>query len=644
MKTVAIGTRGFLGVVLCLFSALAGCSAPPAERPGDWPVYGGDDGAMQYAAIDQISRDNVGQLEVAWEWETGEKPLSGPRLPVPGRGVRPGSFENTPLVINDTMIVTTSYNRVVALDAATGEELWTFDPETTLWGQPPNGTGFVHRGVAVWSGAGERRIFLNTRWRLIALDFETGRPIDSFGDHGTVILTDHLMWPTNPMHYTQTSPPVVYRDLVILGNGVWDGFVYEQDPPGNILAFDVHTGELAWRFNLIPQNGEVGADTWEDGSNAYTGHTNAWAQMSLDAERGYLYVPVGTPSNDWYGGARKGANLFAESVVCLNAATGERVWHFQVVHHGLWDYDLAGAPTLLTVQRDGQPVDVVAQAVKSGFLFVFERTTGEPLWPIEERPVPASDVTGEEAYPTQPFPSRPEPFARQGFSEDDVIDFTPELRAQALEFLAPYRMGPLYTPPSFEGTLMLPGVIGGADWGGAAADPETGWLYIKSSESPARLKIVEADPSLYEADYVADLDALSIRLPNGLPVTKPPYGTLVAYDLNTGEKKWTVPVGDMPDLRYNPALRGVELPERLGRSGASGPLVTRGGLVFVSGGASALYAFDKTTGEELWSADLDGRGYANPMSYTTRAGRQYVAIANGSGEGAKLTVFSIPEN
>ncbi len=636
-------TRVIDGASACLILAAVACSAPPAaERAGDWPVYGGDQGAMQYAALDAINRESVDRLEVAWEWETGEEPIPGPRQPIPGQGVRPGAFENTPLVIHDTMIVTTPYNRVVALNAETGAELWRYDPQTIQWGQPPNGTGLVHRGVAVWTGSGERRIFLNTRWRLIALDFATGKPIDGFGDHGTVILTDHLMWPTNPMHYTETSPPVVYRDLVILGNGVWDGFVYKQDPPGNILAFDVRTGALSWRFNLIPQDGEFGADTWKDGSNAYTGHTNAWAQMSLDSERGYLYVPVGTPSNDWYGGARKGANLFAESVVCLDAATGERVWHFQAVHHGLWDYDLSGAPTLLTVQHDGQPVNVVAQAMKSGFLLVFDRVTGEPLWPIEERPVGASDVPGEEAYPTQPFPTRPEPFARQGFTEEDVVDFTPEIKAQAMKFLEPYRMGPLYTPPSLEGTLMLPGVIGGADWGGSAADPETGWLYIKSSDNPARLKIAEADPARVEADWFVDIDAMGIRLPNGLPVIKPPYGTLVAYDLNTGEKKWTVPVGDMPEIRYNPAVRGVQLPERLGHSGASGPMVTRGGLVFVSGGASALYAFDKETGEELWSADLDGRGYSNPMSYTTSSGRQFVAIANGSGEGAKLTVFALP--
>jgi len=621
------------------------CSSPPeGERAGDWPTYGGDQGAMQYAALDEVNRENVDRLQVAWEWETGDKTVSGPTAPVPGQAVRPGAFENTPLVFNDTMIVTTPYNRVVALHAGTGQELWAFDPMTAQWGQPPNGTGFVHRGVAVWSGAGGRKIFLNTRWRLIALDFATGQPIESFGDRGTVTLTDHMMWPTNPLHYTQTSPPVVFENLVMLGNGVWDGFIYERDPPGHILAFDVSTGEMAWRFNLIPQDGEFGAETWEDGSNTRTGHTNAWAQMSLDPESGYLYVPVGTPSNDYYGGDRKGDNLYAESLVCLDARTGERVWHYQTVHHGLWDYDLSGAPTLMTVQHEGQAVDVVAQAMKTGFLFVFDRATGEPLWPVEERPVEQSTVPGERTAATQPFPTWPEPFARQGFTEDDLIDFTPELRAQALELVRPHRMGPLYTPPSVEGTLMLPGVIGGADWGGGAADPETGWVYLKSTENPARLQIVEADPARYGAERVADLSISSLRMPNGLPVIKPPYGSLVAYDLNTGDKKWSVPVGDMPEVRYNPVLRGVALPERLGHAGASGPLLTKGGLVFVSGGANSLYAFDKESGQEVWSADLGGRGYANPMSYTTRAGKQYIAMASGSGDATKLTVFALPAN
>ncbi|MXV94764.1 MAG: PQQ-binding-like beta-propeller repeat protein, partial [Gemmatimonadetes bacterium] len=334
-------------------------------------------------------------LEVAWQWETGESPIPGPIAPIRGQQVRPGNFEATPLAFNDTLYVTTPYNRVIALDGSSGETIWDFDPRTVEWGQPPNGTGFVHRGVAVWNGSDGRRIFLNTRWRLIAIDGATGEPIESFGHRGEVDLTEKLLWRTNRLHYTQTSPPVVFEDLLIIGNGVWDGFVYPRDPPGNIQAFDVRTGELVWSFNLIPQPGEPGNETWEDGSWDYTGHTNAWAPMVVDEERGLLYAGIGTPSNDYYGGHRKGDNLYAESLVALDARTGELAWHFQTIHHGLWDFDLPGAPVLLTVERDGDAVDAVAVAGKTGFVYTFDRGTGDPVWPIEERPVPLSDVHGE---------------------------------------------------------------------------------------------------------------------------------------------------------------------------------------------------------------------------------------------------------
>jgi quinoprotein glucose dehydrogenase len=615
-----------------------------ADGGVDWPVYGGDPGGTKYSPLDQIRRDNVDALEVAWTWETGERNVPGPRQPVPGQSVRPGSFENTPLVIGDTMYVTTPYNRVVALDGRTGEEIWTYDPETVAWGQPPNGTGFVHRGAAIWSGDGGRRIFLNTRWRLIALDAATGRPIESFGDGGEIDLTEHLVWKTNRLHYTQTSPPVVFEDLVILGNGVWDGFVYRQDPPGNVQAFDVRTGELAWSFNLIPQEGEEGNGTWKDGSWRYTGHTNVWAPFVADVERGLLYLPVGTPSNDYYGGHRKGDNLFAESLLCLDARTGEHVWHFQAVHHGLWDWDLGSPPVLLTIRVDGREIDAVAAPSKFGFLYVFDRETGEPVWPIEERPVPGSDVPGEEASPTQPFPTRPAPFAPQGFTEDQLIDFTPELRRQAMEVIAPYRYGEMFMPPSLEGTIILPGIIGGANWGGAAADPERGVVFVKASNSPSLLAMTEADPARTEGDWDIDRSRRNLSLPNGLPVNKPPYGTLTAIDLNTGDHLWQVPVGDQPNVRLNPALRGVELPERLGASGAPGPLATGGGLVFVSGGARTLSAFHSETGELLWEGSLQERGSANPMTYATGDGRQFVVVAVGSGENAALVAFSLPSS
>ena len=383
---------------LLLVAMLGSCAVDRSPSgPGDWPVHGGDPGGMKYSPLIEINRDTVGQLQVAWTWEPGEAPIPGPRQPIPGQDVRPGAFETTPIVLDGTMYLSTPYNRVVALNPETGQEIWVYDPRTIEWGQPPNGTGYVHRGVAIWRGPSESRIFLNSRWRLIALDAKTGLPIDSFGHQGEIDLTENLLWPTNRLHYTQTSPPVIYEDLVILGNGVWDGFIYRRDPPGNVQAFDVRTGDLVWNFNLIPQPGEVGNETWEDDSWDRTGHTNVWAPFSLDTELGYLYLPVGTPSNDYYGGHRKGDNLFAESLLCLNARTGERVWHFQAVHHGLWDYDLGSPPALLTVTVEGRTIDVVAAPSKMGFVYVFDRKTGDPVWPIEERPVPPSDVSGERA-------------------------------------------------------------------------------------------------------------------------------------------------------------------------------------------------------------------------------------------------------
>jgi quinoprotein glucose dehydrogenase len=632
--------------LVLLLTAFSAMSQSPGElrRPdGDWPVYGGDAGGMKYSPLTQINRQNVRQLEAGWSWSTGEKALAGPRLPIPGHPVRPGSFEVTPIVVDDVMYISTPYNRVVALDAESGKELWKYDPRAYDWGQVPNGTGYVHRGIAMWAGKSERRLFLNSRWRLIALNPATGKPVPGFGHNGEVDLTENLTWPTNRLHFTQTSPPVVYKDLVIVGNGVWDGFVYRQDPPGVVQAFDVRTGKIVWKFDLIPQKGEFGNETWEEGSAAYTGHTNVWAPFSVDERRGLLYLPVGTPSNDYYGGHRKGNNLFAESLLCLDANTGRRVWHFQAVHHGLWDYDLGSPPTLLTVQVGGKKIDVVAAPSKIGFLYVFDRATGEPIWPIEEREVPPSDVPGERASSTQPFPTKPPPFAKQGFTEDDVIDFTPELKAAALEIVRQYRYGPLFIPPSLQGTISMPGVNGGSNWGGAAADPETGVVYVRASNSPNLLALGQSDPARTEGDYDIDRSRRGLSMPGGLPINKPPYGTLTAIDLNRGEHVWQVPLGDTPSLRPHPALRGVTLPARLGATGLPGPVVTKGGLVFIPGG-TLLYAFDKSTGEELWAGDLGERGSGTPMTYATRSGRQFVVVATGIGERAVLTTFALGRN
>jgi quinoprotein glucose dehydrogenase len=639
-----------------VLALVAGSLARPASsqiRPENWPTWGRDPGNTKYSPLKAITPANVRSLRLAWEWRTGETP-QGPAQGAPA--ARPGMFQVTPIAINDTLYLSTPYNQVVALDGATGKELWRFDPGSARYGQPPNGTGFVHRGIVSWSDRRSRRIFLNTRWRLIALDAATGRPIPTFGRRGEVDLTAGLRRPVNKLHYTNTSPAVVYRNLVIVGNGVADRLVYPGDPRGEVQAFDVLTGRRVWRFDPIPQQGEFGNETWEDDSWKTTGHTNVWAPMGLDEGRGLLYLPISTPSNDFYGGHRKGNNLFAESIVCLDARTGKRKWHYQIVHHGVWDYDLPTGPMLVTATPNGQPVDAVVQLTKQGFAFVFDRVTGAPLWPIEERPVPPTDVPGERLSPTQPFPTRPAPFSPQGFTEADVVAFTPDLNRLALETIRRYRGGPIYTPPSFQGTITRPGFIGGAGWGGGAFDPERGVLFVKATNAPTLLKLTHPTRSeTVQAEITADLNALSLQYPaisaadsarlrgrpDGIPMVKPPYGTLTAIDLATGDHRWQVTAGDSPEVRHHPWLASLQLP-RLGASGAPGPLATAAGLVLLTGGGPTLEAFLGTTGELLWSVDLGAAGYANPMTYATRGGRQFVAIATGTGSNAVLKVFSLP--
>ena len=602
----------------------------------DWPTYGGDAGESHYSALTQITRGNVGKLQLAWEWKTDEAPL-------PNFKTTPGVFEATPLMIDGVLYVSTPYNRVVALDPETGHEIWSYDPKAYQDGQVPNGTGFVHRGVAAWRDSKTRRlrIFMNSRSRLIALDAVAGKPWADFGDNGIVNLVAGLRWETNPKHYTNTSPPVVYKDLVIVGNGVADRLVYQRDPPGDVRAFDVRTGKLVWTFHTVPMAGEEGVDTWVGGSERYTGHTNVWAPMTLDAVRGLLYLPVSTPSNDFYGAARQGQNLYGESLVCLDAATGKRKWHYQLVHHGLWDYDPPGPPVLASIKVGGKAIDVVVQLTKTGWAFVFDRVTGKPVWPIEERSVPASDAPGEKSWPTQPFPTRPPAFEEQGVTLDDAFDLTPELRAEAQAEMKKYRLGPIYSPPSLQGTFMRPGVIGGANWGGGALDPATGILYVKSSNTPAiaRLKKVESKVTgELDAEYVGE--QVSPTFHNGLPLLKPPYGHLTAIDLNKGEIVWRVPFGDDARLRARPELKGVKLPDHLGAAGAQGAIVTKGGVIFCGGGDTALHAVNTANGQDLWSFPLGRRSGATPMTYRTAGGKQFVVIASGSGGDATLTAFA----
>ncbi|HYL78933.1 MAG TPA: pyrroloquinoline quinone-dependent dehydrogenase [Bryobacteraceae bacterium] len=606
----------------------------PTSGMREWPFYGGDQASSKYSPLIHINRNNVARLQLAWQWKTGEQRLDEYKT-------FPGIFEVTPLMVGGTLYLSTPYNRVVALDPETGRERWSYDPKAYVDGQPPNGTGFVHRGVALWrdSASGKLRVFMNSRARLLSLDAETGKPVETFGDNGAVALTNGLRWEVNPKQYTNTSPPVVYKDLVIVGNGVADRLVFKKDPPGDVRAFHARTGKLVWTFHTVPQKGAFGHDTWGGGSAEFTGHTNVWAPMSLDETRGLLYLPVSTPSNDFYGGARPGANLFADSIVCLDASTGERKWHYQLVHHGLWDYDMPAPPSLVTITVNGKKIDAVVQLTKMGFVYVFDRVTGKPVWPIEERPVPTSDVPGEKSAATQPFPTRPPPISPQGVSLDDAFDLTPELKAEAQAELKKYRLGPLFTPPSLQGTVARPGIIGGANWGGGAFDPETGMLYVKTTNSPAIERLVKPDAGS-DAQYVMG-GRTSATFHDGIPLLKPPYGHLTALNLNTGEIAWQVPFGDDARLRANPALRGVKLPEKLGAPGVQGVIVTRGGIIFAGGGDAAFHAIDKTTGADLWSYPVPQRTTGTPMTYSTVNGRQYVVVATGSADQAALLAFTI---
>jgi quinoprotein glucose dehydrogenase len=646
-------------VAVCLCSLLLlSCGAETedmvgANIVGEWRHAGGNHASAKYAALDQIDASNFAELQIAWRYRSDD-------LTIPAELSYPTSdYRAVPLVINGIMYTNTNHGQVVALDPGSGEQLWRFDPESYLLG-PPLFSRVQTRGIEYWTDGEIERIFLATLGKqLVSIDIETGAPDPNFGDRGFVDLKNdlgRLEFEIN--NITHGAPPIAVGTSVIVGSKIYDYTMLNRSPPGHVRAYDTYTGEFKWRFNTIPQAGEAFNETWEDDSSQIAGNTNVWTFMSADDEAGLVYLPVSTPTNDYWGGKRLGDNVYAESLVALNAQTGERVWHFQTVHHGLWDYDIASAPNLVDIVVDGKAIKAVAQVSKTGFTYVFDRLTGEPVWPIEELPVPPSNVAGERTSPTQPHPTWPLPFERQGMTEDDLIDFTPEIAAQARVLAAEFVLGPIFTPPIVQGsngkraTIFLPGAGGGANFPGANIDPETNILYIPSHTRPYAMSLVEPPAGTSDWPYV-----ISVQRnvgPMGLPLVKPPYRRITAIDLNTGEHVWQVAFGKGP--ANHPALAHLNLPP-LGSvfsdvSAEGGLLITQTLLISYlaqkdeidpDAHGSILVAHDKMTGALIAEVMVEQRLHGPPMSYM-HEGRQYIAVAGGGRDkDDELLVFALPE-
>ena len=659
----------------------APAAAQHGATNGEWRSYGGDIGSTKYSPLDQITEENFEELEIAWRWRSVDTHLArsdaGGTWLAPARELfevlareepdrwetelyspRPGTslLIATPLMVDGVLYLSTPLYQAAAVDARTGETLWSFDPKAYESGTPAV-IPWRHRGVAYWEDGDEARIVWATGdGYLIAVDAQTGRPSADFGDGGRIDLMQGIPRASresrtvqNLLALSSQSPPIVVRDTVVIGSSMTDMILTREMPPGWVRAYDVRTGRHKWDFHTIPNSAdEYGADTWGNQSWRYSGAANVWSLMSGDDELGYVYLPTGTPTGDYYGGHRPGDNLFAESLVCVDIETGQRVWHFQGVHHGLWDYDFASAPNLMDIVVDGRPIRAVAQPSKQGFVYTFDRVTGDPVWPIEERPVPTdTDLVGEVPSPTQPFPTRPPAFEYQGTSIDDLVDFTPEIRQIAIEAVEGYRLGPLFTPNSTQGTLIRPSVGGGANWSGAAVDPDTGMLYVPSVNNHSVIPYAEIDP-----DSGATMRYIwrwgpgggGPTMPQGLPLWKPPYSRMTAIDMNRGEHAWMTPLGDGDRYRNLPMLRDLDLPP-LGGDGRGGPVLTKTLLInaLTSGGSNGgprLVAYDKATGDIMGSVDLPGGALGTPMTYMLD-GRQYIALTVG-GRVPELIAFTLP--
>ena len=577
----------------------------------DWRHYGGSLEATRYSDLDQIDRSNVSELKIAWVHATGDS-LERPQTKI----------ECTPIVVNGRMYVTTAQVQVRALDATTGEMLWNFDP---FEGIPMRRSKGVNRGVAYWESGDDRRIFMSgsSQDNLYCLDADTGKLVEEFADGGILNMKlglDRELADSVRSYYA--SPPVIFEDKLFLGGGSGS-----EGPapaaPGHIRAFDVRTGKRIWIFHTIPHPGEFGHETWGEDSWKTAGGANNWGGMSLDPERRLLFVSTGSPTYDFYGADRPGSNLFGNSVIALDIDTGERKWHYQTIHHDLWDYDLPAQPVLARRRNGGQWQDVVVQISKQAFWYIFDRGTGEPVWEIEEQPVPGSDMEGEHVYPTQPFPTKPPPFARQGFETDDYItDISEESREFVKRRLRDLRRGTLYTPPSRGGTVYNPGTVGGTIWGGTSHDPEAGLMFINTNNWPKFFTLVDAPEGvgfpLMHTGYPFFVDQ------DGYSAAKPPWGELLCLDLQTGEYRWRRPIGEYAEL----TARGIT---DTGTFNVGGSIVTKGGLLFLGATQDEKFrAFNTDTGEVLFEHQLSAGGYATPCTYAVD-GKQYVVIAAGGG-------------
>lgn len=598
--------------------AVTGCSKRSEKASRAWSMYKGDATSSSYSSLSQINRSNVNQLELAWRYTCPDPP---------GR-----TIECNPLVVGNRMYVTSPRGQVISLDAATGTEIWTFNPY-----EDPSAAD-VNRGLTYWESDRDRRIFVGAGPYIYALRADTGTPVSSFGTDGRIDLRTSMDRAEKDLT-ASSSPGIIYNNLLIVGSDVREGPAPAS--PGHIRAFDALTGSLAWTFHTIPRPGEFGHETWPADAWKTVGGANCWGGMSLDEERGLVYVPTGSASYDHHGGDRAGDNLFANCILALDAATGERVWHFQAVHHDVWDYDLPCPPNLVGVRRGFTEVDAVAQATKMGHLLVLDRETGEPLYPIEEKPVPQSTVPGEKTAPTQPFPPSSLRYARQGFNERAVTNRTPEARKTAMEHLDRFGPSVLFSPPSRKGTITVPQFNGGTDWGGAAYDPRSNSLYVNASNVPELIRMMPApDTADHPYPFIA-AGHQPIRDNEGYPISSPPWGTLSRIDLDRGKIDWQVPLGDHPEL----ALEG---PERTGTFNIGGPIVTAGNAGFIGATKDEQFrAFDLKTGKTLWKTQLPAGGYATPATYMVD-GRQFVVIAaGGAGKpgtkpGNEYLAFALP--